>query len=75
VEPVGSRVIQVLTLSEVIQCSATWKRHNEYLCGVQLVGKGVKLKKSKVFPVEAMKPYSECRGIVPLIFNLCTRCR
>ena len=42
---------------------------------MQLAGKGVKLKKSKVFPVEAMKPYNENRGIVPPVLNLCTRCR
>jgi len=75
VKPVGSRAIQVFTLSGVIQGLARWIYYNEYLCGVQLVGKVVKMKKSKVFPVEAMKPYSWSRGVDPLIINLCPRCR
>jgi len=62
VKPVDFRVIQVLTLSGVIQCSAMWKHYNEYMCGVQLAGKGVKFKKTKFSLCEAMKPYSESRG-------------
>ena len=53
---VGSRVIQVLILSSDIQCPTRWKHYNEYVCGVQLAGKGVKFKVNKVIPVEAMKP-------------------
>jgi len=75
VKPVGSRAIQVFTLSGVIRRPAKWKHYNEYLCGVQLAGKGEKLKKPKCFPVEAMEPYSGSRSIDPLIINLCTRCR